>query len=145
MSFQKIDKEDTQIPQGRECILVYGFGGKDYLKLKSLCAMIGVRDIIQIDKDMLGENIQNILDGNITKSECKESAAERAIILNAFSGQRLHTFLENFKKTGLIRPLMATVTPVSVKWSVLELITELQRERQAIERSTQALHEKDEE
>ena len=141
MSFQKIDKEDTLVPQGRECILVYGFGGKDYVKLKSFCAMIGVRDIIQVDGDMLGEKIQNILEDSITKNECEDAPTDRTIILNAFSGQRLHTFLGNFKKAGITRPLMATVTPTSIKWTVLDLITELQREREAIAKSMQALHE----
>lgn len=145
MSFQKIDKEDTQTPQGRECILVYGFGGKDYAKLKSYCAMIGIRDIIQVEKDMLNEKVQNILDDTITKRECTEAPTDRAIVLNAFSGQRLHTFLGNFKRTGLTRPLMATVTPKSITWTFMALILELQKEREVIAKSNQALHEKDNE
>ena len=141
MSFQKINKEDTQTQEGRECILIYGFGGKDYAKLKSYCAMMGLRDLVQVDKEMLDEKVKNILDGQITKIECQEPPADRAIVLNAFSGQRLHIFLGNFKKTGLTRPLMATVTPKSIEWTFLELITELQRERAAIAKSSQALHE----
>ena len=64
--------------------------------------------------------------------------------MNAFSGQKLHTFLGNFKRTGLQRPLMATVTPTSLNWTVLELVSELQKERQAIAKNNQVLHEKKE-
>lgn len=145
MSFQKINKEDTTTQQGRECILVYGFGAKDYSKLKNYCMMMGIRDLIQVDKDMLNEKVQNILEDEIKKSECNEAPGDKAIIINAFSGQKLHTFLGNFKRTGLRRPLIATVTPTSLNWTVLELVSELQKEREAIAKSNQALHEKNEE
>lgn len=144
MSFQKVDKEDITKQQGRECILVYGFGVKDFSKLKNYCMMMGIRDIIQVDKDMLNEKVQNILENEIEKSECKEAPIDRAIIMNAFSGQKLHAFLGNFKRTGLQRPLIATVTPTSLNWTVLELVSELQKERQAIAKNNQVLHEKKE-
>lgn len=142
MSFQKIDKEDTKAPQGRECILIYGFTGKNYSKLKNYCMMIGIRDIIQVDKNMLNEKVQNILRNTIEKSECKEVPADQTIIMNAFSGQKLHTFLGNFKQAGLGRPLMATVTPTSLNWTVGELISELKNEREAIAKNNQMTHEK---
>jgi len=145
VSFQKVNKEDTKMQEGRECILVYGFGVKDYSKLKNYCMMMGIRDLIQVDKDMLNEKVKNILENEIETSECKEAPGDKAIIINAFSGQRLHTFLGNFKRIGLQRPLMATVTPTSLNWTVLELISELQKEREAIKKNNQALHEKSEE
>lgn len=145
MSFQKINQVDTETQQGRECILVYGFVGKDFIKLKNLCNMIGMRDIVQVDKDMVEEKLQNIIDGNIIKAKSEPLLTERAIVLNAFSGQKLHTFLENFKRTGIKRPLIATVTPTSITWTFRELIEELQKEREAIVKMNQLAHENSEE
>lgn len=142
MSFQKINKEDSTEVQGRECLLVYGIEGKDYIKLKNYCSMMGIRDIIQIDKGMLGKKIKNILEDRLEGSVCEEDILEKAIVINAFPGQKLHVFLSNFSKTGLSRPLMATVTPTSINWTVKDLILELQKEREAIKKNEQALHEK---
>jgi len=141
MSFQKINGADTEIPGGRECLLVYGVNGKDLIKLKNLCTMIGIKDIIQVEKNMLGEKVENILDDHITKSECGEAPTDRTIVFNAFSGQKLHTFLENFKRTGIVRPLIASVTPTSINWTFLELILELQKERIAIAKANELVHE----
>ncbi len=141
MSFSKIDKEDHETPEGRECVLVYGYRGKNYTTLKHYCIMMGIRDVVDISPDMLGEKVENILDNKVTKTQCLDAPKDQVIILSAFSGKRLHTFLGNFNKTGLVRPLMATVTPSSLKWTVLELIYQLQEERQAIKNNKQASHE----
>lgn len=141
MSFQKINKEDIQGPQGRECILVYGFDGKEFIKLKTYCNMVGVKDIIQVQNNMLEEKVQNIIDKSITEIKCEEVPKERAIVINGFSGQKLHVFLENFKRTGLTRPLIATTTETSLTWTFRELVSELNRERLAIARSKQVNHE----
>ena len=132
MAFEKIDQKETQGPQGRECILTYGFTGKDFQKLKAYSAMLGVRDILEVQQDMMDSKIQDILDDSVTKEQGGEGPKERAIIFNAFSGQKLNAFIGNFKNTGLTQPLLATVTPTSVGWSFRDLITELQREREAI-------------
>lgn len=141
MSFQKIDKEEAQAPQGRECILTYGFGGKDLQIIKGYCAMIGIRDIIQVKQDMLDVKIQDILEDNITRGESEPGPKERAIVFNAFSGKKLNTFIGNFKSTGIAQPLLATVTATSVGWKFRDLVAELQSERAAIAKSTQALND----
>ncbi len=141
MSFQKIDKEETQTPEGRECILTYGFGGKDLQVLKGYCAMIGIRDIIEVKQDMLDVKIQDILDDNVTRQETQPGPKDRAIVFNAFSGKKLNTFIGNFKSTGIKQPLLATVTQTSMGWQFRDLVEELQRERAAIAKSTQALNE----
>lgn len=141
MSFQKINKTDSQTPEGRECILVYGFSGKDLQVLKGYSVMLGIRDIVQIQQDMLDIKIKNILEDNIEKEQGEPGPKDRAIVFNAFSGQKLNTFIANFKSTGLIQPLLATVTATSIDWKFRDLVNELQRERAAIAKSTQALHE----
>lgn len=141
MSFQKIDKEETQVPEGRECILIYGFIGKDLQVLKGYCAMVGVRDIIEIKQDMLDIKMQDILEDNITTDEGEPGPKDRAIVFNAFSGKKLNIFIGNFKSTGLVQPLLATVTQTSIGWKYRDLVEELQKERAAIAKSTQALNE----
>lgn len=139
MSFQKINKDEIKAPEGRECILTYGFTGKDLQMLKAYCTMVGVRDIIEIKQDTLDVKIQDILKDSIIKTEAEQGPKERAIVFNAFSGQKLNTFIGNFKSTGITQPLLATVTPTSIGWKFRDLVTELQRERAAIAKSTQAL------
>lgn len=140
MSFQKINNDEIKTPEGRECILTYGFGGKDLQTLKAYCAMIGIRDIVDIKQDMLDIKIQDILEDKIAKKEGEEGPKDRAIVFNAFSGQKLNTFIGNFKSTGITQPLLATVTPTSIEWEFRDLIVELQRERAAIAKSSQGLN-----
>ena len=139
MSFKKIDKEETRVPEGRECILTYGFGGKDLQVLRGYCMMIGIRDIIEIKQDMLDVKVQDILEDNITKGEAEPGPKDPVIVFNAFSGKKLNTFIGNFKSTGMKQPLLATVTQTSIGWKFRDLVEELQRERAAIAKSTQAL------
>ena len=141
MSFQKIDSNETKVQEGRVCILTYGFTGKDLEMLKVYSAMMGIRDVIEIKQDMIDANIKDILEDNITKSESNDPIKERAIVFNAFPGQKLNTFIGNFKSTRLAQPLLATVTPTSINWSFRDLVAELQREREAIAKSTNALNE----
>lgn len=142
MSFEKIDKTETQVPEGRECILTYGFAGKDLQVLKGYCAMIGVRDIVEVRQDMLDVTIFNIIEDHIqANKDAEPGPKDRAIVFNAFSGKKLNAFIGNFKTTGMAQPLLATVTQTSIGWKFRDLILELQRERAAIAKSTQALKE----
>lgn len=141
MSFEKINKEETQVPEGRECILVYGFSGKDLQVIKGYSLMVGVRDIIEIKKDMLDIKVQDILEDTLTGQEGAPGPKDRAIVFNAFPGKKLNIFIANFKSTGISQPLLATVTPTSIGWKFRDLVEELQRERAAIAKSTQALNE----
>ena len=102
--------------------------------------MIGIRDIVDIKQDMLDIKIQDILEDKIAKKEGEEGPKDRAIVFNAFSGQKLNTFIGNFKSTGITQPLLATVTPTSIEWEFRDLIVELQRERAAIAKSSQGLN-----
>lgn len=137
MSFEKINQKDIERPDGRECILIYGFGGKDLEKIKGYAAMMGIRDMIEIKKDMLDIKVGDILNDHIKVSQGEEGPKDRAIIFNAFSWKKLNAFIGNFKSTGIAQPLLATVTPTSINWPFRDLVSELQREREAIAKSGQ--------
>lgn len=141
MGFEKIDKKETNTPEGRECILTYGFTGKEFQKIKKYSAMVGVRDIIEIQQDMLGIKIKDILEDHLIKEAGLEGPEERLIIFNAFSGKKLNAFIGNFKNLGMLQPLLATVTPTSIEWRFRDLITELQREREAIAKNNETPHQ----
>jgi len=52
-----------------------------------------------------------------------------AIIMSGLTEQELHYTMTTYKKTGLPRPLWATLTPTSQNWTVTALVDELNSER----------------
>ena len=77
-------------------------------------------------------------DGECTMSElfCQESRCKmgepgkmpRAVIMGGISEKELHRIMSGWRELGLPRQLWAVLTPNSEKWTLRQLITELQRE-----------------
>lgn len=57
----------------------------------------------------------------------------RAIILAGITEKELHRVLAAYRETGLDRPLWATLTPFSEDWALSALVSELEKERAAME------------
>ncbi len=62
-----------------------------------------------------------------------DSPLLRAIILSGLTEKELNTFMAAWKHLGLPRQNWATLTPTSEAWTLLDLLTELDLERVALE------------
>jgi hypothetical protein len=62
-----------------------------------------------------------------------DSHLPRAVVLSGVTEKELSTFMAAWKHLGLPRQNWATLTPTSETWPLVDLLTELDRERLALE------------
>ena len=134
MSFQQIDHLDNQRPEGKTCLLIYGYDALALNSIKKYAADMGLDDIIEVKKDQTSNTLRQLIEGTGNLSTKAEAPASPAIVLNAVSNAELNGFVHNFKTLGLPRCLFAMVTPTSINWQFKELIKDLLEERAMFEK-----------
>lgn len=60
-----------------------------------------------------------------------------AIIMAGITENELHSLINTYRRSGLPSPLWATLTPISEKWILRQLLQELVAERAAVEKAQQ--------
>ncbi len=133
MGFSKIDPTRQERPEGRNCLLVYGYEQKDLLILDGLREETGISDLIQIEEERAGHPLQALIsdvDGNLPYDAALPGPA---IVFHAVSESELNSFLAGYRETGLKRALLAVTTPTSILWRFGDLLNELARERKKLE------------
>jgi hypothetical protein len=63
----------------------------------------------------------------------QDSPLPRAVILSGLTEKELNTFMAAWKHLGLPRQNWATLTPTSETWALMDLLTELDLERVALQ------------
>ncbi|NDL66935.1 DUF3783 domain-containing protein [Anaerotalea alkaliphila] len=134
MTFRKMDMQDQTRPEGRNCILAYGFSPEEGTKLAAHAVGIGIWETILLDGRSDGMRLLEILEDPLagTGTPAPEPAERKAVVFHAVSQEELHRFIRQFSLLGMERPLFAMVTPVSAGWRLGELIGELQEERKRL-------------
>jgi hypothetical protein len=116
---------------GPRGILVCGFS-TDHRK--AILKMFGDKKFNKISVIFTGEKDSDTLLKNIFGRDHQTGMEETcglapAIIMSGLTEQELHYTMTTYKKTGLPRPLWATLTPTSQNWTVTALVDELNSER----------------
>ncbi|QUI22658.1 DUF3783 domain-containing protein [Vallitalea pronyensis] len=132
MSFEQINKQDTHRPEGRPCLMIYGYDTTEIKQITAFANGMGIEDCVLVTDTMLGNKIEDILNNQLIPTPYKTGVKPKSIILNALSNGEVHTFISDFKKLELKKPLFAVVTPTSKKWQFGELLKELVREKMSM-------------
>lgn len=129
MSFQKIDHDDTLRPEGRPCILVYGYDPLALETIRKYAKGYEGLAVIEVKENHLQNTLKQIIDetGNLSNKMVDKKAP--AIVINALSSAELNHFVHNFRSLGLQSPLFAMVTETSINWKFIDLIDDLLEER----------------
>lgn len=139
MSFERLDIKDTNTKEGRSCVIICNFGGKELKLVKSYCKIIGLNDQIIVSYKNGESIIQDIIDNNDIINNCA-GVKEKAVIFNNVSNAKISIFIENLKKLRLNNTLIATVTDTSKNWTLNTLISNLVAERIAIKTGKNTEH-----
>lgn len=134
MSFQQIDHQDKQRPDGKTCILVYGYDAIALNRIKKYAESMNLVEVIEVKVNQTYNTLQQLINGagNVSSQPVKHTAP--AIVLNAVSNAELNQFVHNFRTLGLPRCLFAMVTPTSIHWKFHDLIKDLLEERAMFEK-----------
>lgn len=132
MSFEQIDRQDANRPEGRHCLLIYGYNTDELAGIVSFAKDMGIDDCIVVSDDQLGNKIGDIIKDQCEPTKYKTGVKPKAILMNALSNQEVHTLISDFKKLDYKKPLFAVVTPTSTHWRFGDLLKELIRERMGL-------------
>lgn len=135
MGFQRLDLRDRKRPGGRNVVLLYGFAKEVCSQLTKKVNEAGIDEWIVVDRSMANEVIADILENEESGNDDScQNETEKVVLFNGISQYELHTFMELMYRIVQERPLVAVVTPVSVKWKFRDLISELIQERKELEK-----------
>ena len=142
MSFEKLDVKDTEVKDGRSCVILCNFNAKEIKTVSNLAGMIGIRDKIVISYKNGNSIVKDVLEGNIL-NDSEDGIKNKAIILNNIPGAKMGIFIENLKKFRVNNVLKATVTETSREWTVNVLLKNLVAERIAMKTGKDFEHDEE--
>ena len=122
---------------GPRAILVCGFQPEERNAFIMLRDSVHLGDVPVIFARTLdrGERLGDLLLRPDQAGRDDDSVPERAVIMSGITEDDLHRILGAYRKTGLARPLWATLTPTSESWTLSVLLEEFQQERRAMEKN----------
>ncbi|ARC83553.1 hypothetical protein U732_2107 [Clostridium argentinense CDC 2741] len=91
---------------------------------------------IVIKEAMGNSKIKDILSGESKEDDEFTMPLEKTIIFNNFPPQQLQASVKKVRAILESRPILATVTPISINWRFHKLLEHLVEEREQIKNST---------
>ena len=131
-TFKKVGESKNRM-FGPTCLLICGYAASEQKGIKSLidtCLTSEIPLIFATKEDectKLGE----IVNSEPGKGKGTSSDLKKAIIMSGLMEKELHILLKSYREKGFPRQLWATLTPVSVNWTLGELLKELAAEAEA--------------
>lgn len=134
-TFEKVSRSEKLL-YGPRKLLLCGFGAEAREKFNGALGMVGLADVPRVwvatqQGAMTLADLLELADGSGAEAA---SALPRAIIVSGITEAQLISLMTVCKKSGMQSALWAVLTPVSEKWSVQQLLAELAREREALQR-----------
>lgn len=130
---------------GNTALIVSGFPADEQKQLRDLMDSWGLADIPMI---YLAESSLELTLDELTALPAETNAGEtpklpRALIMSGLQERQLNTLMGGYRQSGLERPMWASVTPNSSKWTIKYLLIELIKEREAMRQATLAQQQTD--
>lgn len=132
-SFQKVGNSEQRL-YGPRKILLCGYSQEDRLRFHDMLRDSGLSDIelLVADDTTLNQTVRALFEQPISRAPQKGPAMPRAAIMGGITEKELHTVLNAYRQTGLPGQFWATLTPVSENWRLGDLLSELQKENEAL-------------
>lgn len=138
MSFQKIDKENSERKTGRNCIMVYGYNESDLDLIDTCRKTAGIDEMILILESEIEWPLERLLEKEAYSLSGftldTQPSLVNTIIFSGTSHLELDRFIEASKTIAISRPIFAGTTPNNLGWRFEELVDELIKEREEIKK-----------
>jgi hypothetical protein len=133
--FEKITHSETLL-YGPPKLLICGFPKSAQSKFISLVGAAGLAGIptLWATKAHSVEVLSELMKLPDRTGLGESSDLPRAVIVSGIQEKQLHSLMALCRKTGLQPSLWAVLTPISKKWTLQALLSELQAERKAMQR-----------
>jgi len=140
-TFKKVGKSRKRM-HGPRGILVCGYPASEQSSLLYLLEENGFSDlpVIFVSVTDLTKTLKELLTSPHRSGLGEDSEMRRAIIMSGFSQKELYELMALYRLAELPPQLWASLTPVSEKWSVTQLLGELAAESEAIKKQKQGMN-----
>jgi hypothetical protein len=132
-TFEKVTRSE-KILYGPRKLLLCGFAAESRKKFNTVLDMVGLAAVpkVWVAAEQGSTPLADLLELPDGSGSEAASALPRAIIVAGITEAQLISLMSVCKKSGMQNALWAVLTPVSEKWTVSQLLTELAREREAL-------------
>lgn len=134
-TFERVTSSQQPL-YGPRKLLLCGFGAEAQKKFGSLLDRVGIADVPKIWAT--GEQGAQVLSDLMALPDGSgagmASSLARAVIVAGITQAQLISLMNVCKKSGMQPSLWACLTPVSESWPLEQLLAELARERDAMEK-----------
>ena len=132
--FEKVSRSEKALYGPRKLILC-GFAAgmqANFLKILEFTGLPDL-DLVWAAEERADEAIGDIMELPAGTGAGTDSALPRAIVVAGISESSLHNLMNTCRASGMKPALWAVLTPVSEKWTLRQLVTELEAERTALQ------------
>jgi hypothetical protein len=137
-TFEKVTQSEKTL-YGPRKLLLCGFGAEAQKMLESLLGMVGIVDVprVWVTTEQGAAPLADLLVVADGSGAGAASELPRAVIVAGITEAQLIGLMTACKKSGMQPALWAVLTPVSETWTVGQLLAELARERDAMQKRPQ--------
>lgn len=131
--FEKVTASEKKL-YGPRKLLLCGFEPEAQPKFEQVIEAAGLTDVprVWVGSGQDGVRLFELLEQPGGTGAGQPSTLARAIIVCGVAEAELIALMNTCKQTGMRPPLWAVLTPVSEKWKVGQLLSELAREREKL-------------
>jgi hypothetical protein len=134
--FEKVTRSEKTLYGPRKIILC-GFTAGMQAKFEKVLDFAGLQGLAAIwaGEKRIDDTIGQLMELPAGTGAAADSTLPRTIVVAGISENELHNLMNTCRASGMKAALWAVLTPVSAKWTLRQLITELEAERAALENS----------
>ena len=131
--FEKVTRSEKTLYGPRKLILC-GFAAGMQANIHKILEYINLKDLglIWATEDQADDEIRQIVQLPSGSGSGTDSALPRTIVVAGVTENDLHNFMNTCRASGMQAALWAVLTPASEKWTLRQLIAELDTERAAL-------------
>ncbi len=134
-TFQKIEKTEDRM-YGPWKLIACGYKADEQQIFLNFLKKLGFEDlpVIFVFDEQKNFTLEELLRQPHETGLGTDSSLTRAVILSGFSQEGIHRILSGYRSYGFPKQLWATLTPISIKWTISALLNELEKEARAFEK-----------
>lgn len=133
--FEKVT-QSAKLLYGPRKLILCGFTAAmqaNFLKILEYIGLQGL-DLVWATKNRADDEIEQIMELPAGTGSGTDSALPRAIVVAGISENDLHNLMNTCRASGMKTALWAVLTPASEKWTLRQLVAELEAERTALQK-----------
>jgi len=134
-TFAKVTQSEKRI-YGPRKLLLCGFVATTQSKFDAVLKMTGLADVpkVWVTAEQQQHTLAELLELQDGSGAGESSTLPRAVIVSGITEAQLIGLMSTSKKSGMTQALWACLTPVSESWTLRQLLDELVREREAMQK-----------